>query len=118
MITVYQIQLTDEEIDTVNSRGREAVPAAMAKTRMGIGFDHSKFSEDYIQYYRPIYEVETSDLESAFMATNLWEDNKYTVRRLAQGSSSSVGDIFVKDGDCYIVDTFGFVAVGYYDMPN
>jgi hypothetical protein len=117
MIRIYQIQLTDEEINLVNREGREAVPAALAKTRMMLGFDHSKFSEDYIQYYRPVYEVDTNDLDVAFEATNLWEG--YSVRRLARGSSSSVGDIFVNDeGDCFIVDNFGFVAVGHYDMPN
>lgn len=118
MITIYQIRPTDEEVRIANDQGFSAVPAVLAKTRMMLGFDDSKFSEDYIQYYRPVYEVDTDDLNAAFEATNLWEDDKYTVRRLARGSSSSVGDIFVKDGDCYIVDNFGFVAVGYYEMPN
>lgn len=116
MITIYQIRLTDEQINRANAEGFESVPAVLAKTRMMLGFDNSKFSEDYIQYYSPVYEVETDDLNDAFEATNLWEG--YSVRRLARGSSSSVGDIFVKDGDCFIVDNFGFVAVGHYDMPN
>ena len=112
MITIYQIHLTDEQIRRANAEGFAAVPAVLAKTRMGLGFDRSKFSEDYLQFYRPTYEVDTDDLNVAFEATNLWEG--YDVRRLARGSSSSVGDIFVKDGDCYIVDNFGFVAVGAY----
>lgn len=116
MITIYQIHLTNEEINRANREGFEAVPAVLAKTRMMLGFDHSKFSEDYIKYYRPTYEVDTDDLDEAFEATNLWDG--YSVRRLAPGSSSSVGDIFVKDGDCFIVDNFGFVAVGHYDMPK
>jgi hypothetical protein len=118
MIRIYQIQLTNEEIDQVNLKGCfSAVPAALVKTRMGMGFNHSKFSEDYIQYYRPVYEVDTNDLDVAFEATNLWEGT--SVRCLSRGSSSSVGDIFVNDeGDCFIVDNFGFVAVGHYDMPK
>lgn len=112
MITIYQIHLTNEEINRANREGFEAVPAVLAKNRMMRGFNHSKFSEDYLQFYRPTYEVDTDDLNVAFEATNLWEG--YKVRRLARGSSSSVGDIFVKDGDCYIVDNFGFVAVGAY----
>ena len=118
MITIYQIRISDDDIIRANAQGFEAVPAVLAKTRMMLGFDHSKFSEAYIQYYRPVYEVDTDDLDVAFEATNLWEDDKYKVRRLTRGSSSSVGDIFVKDGDCFIVDNFGFVAVGHYNMPK
>jgi hypothetical protein len=113
MITIYQIRPTDEDIMRANAQGFEAVPAILAKTRMMLGFDKSKFCEDYIQYYTPVYQVDTDDLDDAYEATNLWEG--YDVRRLARGSSSSVGDIFVRDGVCYIVDNFGFVEVGYYE---
>jgi hypothetical protein len=113
MITIYQIRLTDEDITRINS-GHE-VPAFTVRNRMMLGFDKSKFCEDYIQYYTPVYQVDTDNLDYAYEATNLWEG--YDVRRLARGASSSVGDIFVRDNVCYIVDNFGFVEVGYYKMP-
>ena len=113
MITVYQIHVNDEDIDAVNREGFNAVPKVAAKIRMSI--DASKWKHDeYPKYYEATYEVDTDDLDVAFEATNLWEG--YSVKRLKRGSSSSVGDIFVKNGDCYIVDTFGFVAIGKYKL--
>lgn len=117
MISVYQILLTDEDIVKVNARGFEAVPAMMAKTRMGLGFESSKFTEDYLQFYTRVYEVDTDDLDEAFEFTNLWEDED-KIRRFARGTSTSVGDIFVKDGDCHVVDTFGFVNIGKFEGMN
>lgn len=114
MITVYQIHLTDNEIDIANSRGFEAVPKVLAKTRMMLGA--RKWNHDeYPKYYEATYEVDTDDLDKAYEITNLWEED-WKVTRLRRGSSSSVGDIFVKDGDCYIVDNFGFTAVGKYEL--
>ncbi len=114
MITVYQIHLSDEDILVVNSRGFEAVPKAHAKYRMMLGagkWNHT----DYPKYYELSYEVDTEDLDEAFELTNLWNEI-WKVNRVRAGGSSSVGDIFVKDGDCYIVDNFGFVNVGKYEL--
>jgi len=113
MITIYQIRLSNEEIDKANREGFEAVPKVYAKTSMGISA--RKWMADYAKYYEPACEVDTDDLEVAFEATNLWETPEL-VKRLGRCSSSSVGDIFVKDGDCYIVDSFGFKKIGPYEM--
>lgn len=113
MITIYQIRLSNSDVDAVNARGWGAVPKAGARADMMLGA--RKWNEDYTKYYEATYEVDTDDLDAAFEITNLWnEDCKVT--RLARGSSSSVGDIFVKDGDCYIVDNFGFANVGKYEL--
>lgn len=114
MITIYQIHLSDEDIITVNARGWDAVPKASARASMQIGF--GKFKEEYLKFFRPTYEVDTDDLEAAFEATNLWEG--YSVKRLARGSSTSVGDIAVLNGNCYFCDTFGWVAMGKYEGMN
>jgi hypothetical protein len=114
MITIYQIHLTEFEMMIVNSRGFDANPKAYAKTRMALGA-HKWNHDEYPKYYEATYQVDTDDLDEAFELTNLWnEDRKVT--RLRRGSSSSVGDIFVKDGNCYIVDDFGFAAIGKYDL--
>lgn len=112
MITIYQIRLSNTDINTVNASGWGAVPKAGARADMMLGA--RKWNEDFAKYYDATYEVDTDDLDQAFESTNLWEDG--LVRRLARGSSSSVGDIFVKDGNCYIVDNFGFVNIGKYQL--
>jgi hypothetical protein len=114
MITVYQIQLSDDQILAVNA-GRE-VEAFTVRNRMQFGFDQSKFCEDYLKHYVKGWEVDTDNLEEAFAVSNGMGD-RYKGKRLGRAYSGSVGDIFVNDeGDCFICDTFGFVAVGYYKM--
>lgn len=114
MITIYQIRLTDAEIDAVNS-GVE-LEKYHVRTRMMFGFNKSKFSEDYLQHYTAVYTVDTDDLDQAFESTNLWEDDLVT-RLSGPAASTSVGDIFVmENGDAFVCDTFGFVAIGKYGM--
>ena len=113
MITIYQIRLSNAEINQANAEGFQTVPKVEAKTWMGIGA--RKWMADYAKYYEPVCTVETDDLELAFEATNLWNRPELT-KRIGRGSSSSVGDIFVKDNDCYVVDSIGFVKLGPYEM--
>jgi hypothetical protein len=113
MITIYQILLSNEDIRNVNANGWGFVPKADAKSWMGIGA--RKWMAEYAKYYEPTMTVDTDDLELAFEATNLW-NHPDKIKRIARGHSSSVGDIFVKDGDCYVVDSFGFAKLGPYEM--
>jgi hypothetical protein len=116
MITIYQIQLTDEQIDAVNA-GLQ-VEAYTVRNRMGLGFDESKFCEGYLKHYVKGWEIDTNDLDEAFEVSNGMGD-RYKGTRFGRPYSSSVGDIFVnEEGDCFICDTFGFVAVGYYKMGD
>lgn len=91
-------------------------PQKEAKYAMMMGAKN--WQPEFAQFYIAAYEVATDDLEEAFELTNLWNDmNKITYfadrgTYLAdRGPSSSVGDIFVFDGQCFIVDNFGFTQV-------
>lgn len=112
MITIYQIRPSDSDINAANIYGFENVERVDAKYNMMLGA--RKWKDDYARLYTPMYEVDTDDLNQAFESTNLWEDD--LVRRLNRGSSSSVGDIFVKDGVCHIVDCFGFKDIGEREL--
>jgi hypothetical protein len=113
MITIYQISLTNDQVNAVNAANDfGAVPAADAMVRMQLGA--KKWRSEYSRYYTPMFEVDTDDLDIAFELTNLW-NNGHLVRALpgTRGRSSSVGDIFVLDsGEAYIVDCFGFEQIG------
>lgn len=113
MITIYQILLSNEDIHKVNAEGWGSVPKADAKSWMGIGA--RKWMTDYAKFYEPVITVDTDDLELAFEATNLW-NYPDKIKRISRGHSSSVGDIFVKNGDCYVVDSIGFTKLGPYEM--
>jgi hypothetical protein len=115
MITIYQIISSNEETLKANEHGFQSVPKIHAKTLMGLGA--RKWMSDYAKYYEPTTIVDTDDLELAFEATNLWNYPE-KIKRISRGHSSSVGDIFVKGGECYVVDNFGFVKLGPYEMMS
>ena len=105
MITIYQIPLNG---------GIAPANVIAAKSDLMLGFN--RWKNDYSELYVRTYEVDTDDLEEAFESTNLWEDDK--VVKLRNGSCTSVGDIAVKDGNCYFCDNFGWVALGKYEGMN
>lgn len=103
MITIYQIQMSDSQIDAFNAG--HSVPSIEAKRILMFG--SKKFTPDMLQYFTAVAKVDTDDLEYAFELTNLWNDES-KVTRLERMSSTSVGDIFMKDGRYFMVDSFGF----------
>lgn len=113
MITIYQIQLTNEQIDTINAHGHDSVPAQKAK--LDVMFGSEGFKVENLKYYTMTMTVDTLELEEAFELTNLWNDKSRVVRCGARQSSSSVGDIFGKDGRYYMVDRFGFTELKLFN---
>lgn len=110
MITVYQINLTKTETDTINRDGWASVPVGLAK--LGSTLGAKGWKDEFFKFYTPTMEVQSDDLEEVFELTNLWNDNS-KINVLAQKRSSSVGDLFRdSNGDFHIVDTFGFKPLG------
>ena len=110
MIKVYQIQLTDEEIDAIN-RG-ETFPKHLAYFNRSLD---SRFKAEDFQYYTHVANVETDDMEEAFMLMNLWENESAIERITPRCSSMSVGDILEDaDGKLFRCASFGFTALESY----
>lgn len=108
MIKVYQISLTDAEIDMINS--------GETSDRIKAYFDRSlegKFKAENFQYYTHVATVDTRDMEKAFEYMNLWNsDNVQKVTRAV--SSMSVGDILESNGQLYYCASFGFELLANY----
>lgn len=107
MIKVYQINLSDSDIDTVNAKGFQAVPKANARCKMQFGA--KEWEPEFVDFYSHVANVKTDDLNQTFESTNLWEDD--LVEKVEPMYSTSVGDIFVKGDVAYIVDRFGFAEI-------
>ena len=103
MIKVYQIQLTDAEINAVNSgETSDRIQAYFGRSSDG------NFKAENFQYYTHVANVDTNDMEEAFELMNLWEDES-KVEKLGPCSSMSVGDILVLEcGWSYRCASFGF----------
>ena len=107
MIKVYQIRLTNEEVDAINRD--ESFPKA--KAFFGRHLD-SKFDPDNFQYYTHVANVATDSMEEAFRAMNLWDECAVKVERIDQCSSMSVGDILeLEDGSLHLCASFGFKSL-------
>lgn len=108
MIKVYQIALTDAEVDMINS--------GETSDRIKAYFDRSfdgTFKAENFQYYTHVATVDTNDMEKAFEYMNLWEDET-KVKRLGPCSSMSVGDILEYNGQLYRCASFGFALLENY----
>ena len=100
MIKIYQ-----NRCDAKSTEGQKE-----AKYAMMLGA--KKWQPEFAQYYTPVYEVTTDDLEEAFELTNLWNDMNKITYLADRCPSSSVGDIFVDwIGQCFIVDDMGFKQI-------
>ena len=113
MIKVYQIQLSNAEIDAINSGETSA--------RIKAYFDRSfegKFKAENFQYYTHVANVDTNDMENAFEAMNLWEESIFFedifIQTLDRCSSMSVGDILEYNGQLYYCASFGFELLANY----
>ena len=109
MITIFQINLSDEEIDAINAGEFSPRYEAVRDTMTGYKWLKEKgLLESVQQFYRPAIVVDTDSLETAFHLTNMWNDEK-RVDRIESCKSTSVGDIAVEDnGRVSICDIFGW----------
>jgi len=108
MIKVYQIQLTDFEIATINI----GEPTPRTKAYFDRSFDRT-FKAENFEFYDHVANIDTDDMEEAFRAMNMWdEDLSPNVERLGRCSSMSVGDILeMEDGTKFRCASFGFDAI-------
>lgn len=104
MITIYQIRLTDAQIDAFNAGS--SAPAIEVKRKLMIR-GSKNFTPDMLKYFSAVADVRTNDLEETFEVTNLWNKPEL-VNKFEKMSSTSVGDIFARDGRFFMVDSFGF----------
>jgi hypothetical protein len=108
MIKVYQIALTDAEIDAIN-RGEQT---EKTKAYFDRSFD-STFKAENFKHYTHVATVDTRCMEQAFKSMNLWEDTKVT-KMVRAVSSMSVGDILEYNGEYFRCASFGFEPLEDY----
>jgi len=113
MIKVYQIRLTDEEVNIINGAFPDCGYTPRIKAYFDRMFDHT-FKAENFQYYEHVANVDVDGFEQAFRAMNLWEEDKHfdRIEKLGRCSSMSVGDILEDhDGKLYRCASFGFTAL-------
>jgi len=105
---LYQIQLSNEIIDRVNSGSPTGeVPEYLAKMHAMLGKPGPGLA---LNLYKKVAEIDATDLEDVFEIGNIGPESKIT--RLGPMYSVSVGDIIeAPDGVRSVVASFGFEPV-------
>jgi len=113
MYKLFQIRLTDAEVDQVNETGHDSVPKQ--KLRLDLQFDKGDFSTLVAEgfdkgYYRHVANITAYDLEDVFRIGNCGPES--AINRLLPMHSVSVGDVVEdSDGTKHLVAGVGFKKV-------
>jgi hypothetical protein len=110
---LFQIHLTDAEVDLINEKGHDAVHKQSLKLDMNFNkSDTGKVAADAFNrgYYTHVSNITADGLEGVFHTGNMGPEEN--IERLAPMYSCSVGDI-VEDaeGIKHVVASFGFKKV-------
>ena len=114
---LYQIQLSDAQVDLINAKGFSAVPAQIAKMDMGMDFSGNKIgglaSDAWDNgFYTHVANIEAVDVNQVFEIGNIGPEEN--IERLSRMSSVSVGDVIVdEEGQIIEVAPVGFVAFSF-----
>jgi|TARA_B110000240_G_C13401428_1_gene411150 hypothetical protein len=110
---LYQIKLTDEEVNLINSTGDFG---AVPKQKMKLDMSHSEdaggiASRAYGQgYYEHVANIKANDLEGVFEVGNVGPEED--IERLGSMHSVSVGDLVIDPaGNKHVVASCGFQEV-------
>ena len=110
---IFQIKLTDAEVDLINEKGHDSVHKQSLKLDMNLRKnDTGRIAADAFNrgYYTHVSNITADSLEGVFHVGNVGPEEN--IERIAPMHSLSVGDI-VEDGNGAksVVANFGFANV-------
>lgn len=114
---VYQIQLSDAEIDLINDKGHDAVPAQVAKLKMIMDYDGDRIGQAAYEafdagYYTHVANITADCVGDVYTIGNIGPRSSIT--HISPMSSISVGDIIVDETGCMVVvASVGFVNFSF-----
>jgi len=115
---IYQIRITDAEVDLINEKGFDAVPAKKAKIDMEFDFRGHKIGglayDAFVEngYYTHVANIEAASPKEVFQVGNIGPEDQ--IERLDRMHSISVGDVIVdEEGQCIVVAPIGFVSFNH-----
>ena len=114
---IFQIHLTDAEVNTINETGDHfAVPKHAARLRLQFGTDNPKAADDLVNdaftngFFEHVGNIRAHDLEDVFEVGNIGPEEN--IERFSQMHSISVGDVILdEDGMMWLTAQVGFQPV-------
>ena len=108
MFKLFQVHLTDEEVNQVNATGHDSVPKQKARLQASVFGDPSEAIAG--GFFEHVANIDAETLEGVFHIGNMGPEEK--IERLAPMFSTSDGDV-VEDpeGKQWVVASCGFDPV-------
>lgn len=106
---LYQIHLTDAEVDQVNAEGHNSVPKQKLKLDMSFNDNVAELAKEAMDkgYYTHVSNIEAEGLEGVFEVGNIGPES--SIERLAPMYSVSVADVVeTPEGVRHVVASVGF----------
>ena len=106
---LYQIQLTDQEVDKINAEGHNSVPKHRLKLDMSFNDNVAELAKQAMDkgYYTHVSNIEAEGLEGVFEVGNIGPESAIT--RLGRMHSVSVADVVeTPEGVRHVVASVGF----------
>ena len=109
---VFQIQLSDADVDMINDKGHNSVPHHKAKLDMNFADNIGALAGDAFDkgYYTHVANISADGLEGVFHVGNMGPEEN--IERLTKMHSLSVADLVEDpDGIKHVVASSGFAKV-------
>jgi len=106
---LYQIHLTDAEVDQINAEGHNSVPKQKAKLDMSFTDNVAVLAKQAFDagYYTHVSNIEAEGLEAVFEVGNIGPES--SIERLGRMHSVSVADVVeTPEGVRHVVASVGF----------
>ena len=106
---LYQIQLTDQEVDKINAEGHNSVPKHKLKLDMSFNDNVAELAKEAMDkgYYTHVSNIEAEGLEGVFEVGNIGPES--SIERLGRMHSVSVADVVeTPEGVRHVVASIGF----------
>jgi hypothetical protein len=113
---IYQIQLSDAQVDLINAEGHHAVPSHIAKMDMSMDFRGEKIADQASDawdkgYYTHVCNITAENLNQVFETGNIGPEEN--IERLSKMHSISVADVIIDEtGEMVVVASVGFKMFG------
>jgi len=112
MYKVFQIRLSDADVDMINEHGHNSVPKQKAKMDMILAEDINVPASQAFKdgYFEHVANINANDLEDVFEVGNIGPEEQ--IERFKPMHSISVGDIVIDEsGNKSVVASLGFQNV-------
>lgn len=109
---IHQIPITNEDSDTINTLGVDALPKFCVYIKLSID---TEFKPEYSRYFEKVATTEAEDLEEVFRIFNIYDLQLKKATSFVRHRSLSVGDIIesVDTEEFFIVRQFGFETINF-----